>query len=231
MIDIHSDIRNKLIDLSEPKYRDFSMKLIPGCECMLGVRLPILRRLAKEIVHTGQWKDYVEDIDKPYIEEILIQGMILGFINVPFDEWTSMIDRQVTRVTNWSTCDTFVSSLKQTNRCRGEMWQHLQRYLVSTRAYDLRFSAIMLMAYFIVPEYIDRVLELLNKIHHEEYYVKMGVAWALSVCYVKFPNKTMQLFRHNELDDFTYNKALQKICESFRVSKEDKIVIKAMKRK
>ena len=231
MIDAHSDIRNKLEALAEPKYRDFSMKLIPGCERMLGVRLPALRRLAKEVAHTEQWKNYVEDIDKPYLEEILIQGMILGFVNVPFDEWAAMIDRQVSRITNWSTCDTFVSSLKQTNKCRDDMWKHLRLYLVSTEAYDLRFAAIMLMAYFIVPEYIDSVLALLNKIHHEEYYVKMGVAWALSVCYVKFPDKTIQLFKHNELDDFTYNKALQKICESFRVSNEDKIIIKAMKRK
>ena len=87
------------------------------------------------------------------------------------------------------------------------------------------------MAHYIDADYIQNVLQWMNRIDHEGYYVKMAVAWALSVCYVKFPKETMLLLKENRLDDFTYNKALQKITESFRVSPEDKDIIRDMKRK
>ena len=87
------------------------------------------------------------------------------------------------------------------------------------------------MDYYLTEEYIDRVLEIYGNIKNDEYYVKMAVAWALSFCYIKFPEKTMNLFQKNILDDFTYNKALQKIIESNRVSKQEKDKIRKMKRK
>ena len=88
------------------------------------------------------------------------------------------------------------------------------------------------LEYFIVKEgYMwDRVLEILGKVHHEGYYVKMAAAWAVSVCYVKFPEKTEVFLRKNLLDDFTHNKAIQKIRESYRVSKEDKERLKELRR-
>ena len=78
---------------------------------------------------------------------------------------------------------------------------------------------------------VNNVLQWMDRISHEGYYVKMAVAWALSVCYVKFPQKTVNYLKENHLDDFTYNKALQKIIESYRVSTEDKEIIRSMKRK
>ena len=89
----------------------------------------------------------------------------------------------------------------------------------------------MFLSYFIDDIYIDEVLNYLNQITHRAYYVQMGVAWAVSVAYVKFPEKTMIFLKNNNLDNFTFNKSLQKITESFRVSDEDKSLIKSMKRK
>ncbi len=88
----------------------------------------------------------------------------------------------------------------------------------------------MLMDYYLTDEYIEPVLEILNHIHHEGYYVKMGVAWIVSVIFVKYEEKARKLLQKNHLDDFTYNKALQKIIESNRVSKEVKDAIRKMKR-
>lgn len=79
-------------------------------------------------------------------------------------------------------------------------------------------------------DYIDTTLELLQQAVHPGYYVKMAVAWALSVCYVQFPEKTLACMREGQFDDFTYNKALQKITESFRVDKEEKTFIRSLKR-
>lgn len=101
----------------------------------------------------------------------------------------------------------------------------------SDKEYEIRFGVVMAMAHYIDEEYINNVLQWMDRISHEGYYVKMAVAWALSVCYVKFPQKTVNYLKENHIDDFTYNKALQKIIESYRVSTEDKEIIRSMKRK
>ena len=57
----------------------------------------------------------------------------------------------------------------------------------------------------------------------------MAVAWCAATAYAKFPEKTMEFLKNNTLDNWTYNKALQKIIESTRVSNEDKDLIRSMK--
>ena len=107
----------------------------------------------------------------------------------------------------------------------------LKSYLCSTQEYEIRFSVVCLLDFFINEVYIDEVLDLLLQVHHEGYYVKMAVAWAISVCYVKFPKKTERVFEENLLDDFTHNKSIQKIRESYRVPKESKERLQKMRRK
>ena len=89
----------------------------------------------------------------------------------------------------------------------------------------------MLMDYYLTEEYIDKVLKIYDNIQNEGYYVKMGVAWAISMAYVKFPEKTMKLLKNNHLDNFTYNKAIQKMIESYRIDEKTKQILKEMKRK
>ena len=59
----------------------------------------------------------------------------------------------------------------------------------------------------------------------------MGVAWGIATTYAKFPQETQAFLLKNELDDFTYNKAIQKMLESYRVSAEDKEMLRGIKRK
>ena len=101
-------------------------------------------------------------------------------------------------------------------------FKYLLKYLESNKEYEIRFAVVSFLDYFISEEYIREILKILGSIKHEGYYVKMAVAWAVSVCYVKFPERTWELLEGNELDDFTHQKSIQKIRESFRVSKEEK---------
>jgi len=90
---------------------------------------------------------------------------------------------------------------------------------------------VMWMNHYLINEYWDLVFEYIDKIKSEYYYVKMAIAWLISVAYVKDSNKTLNYLKNNNLDTWTYNKSLQKIIESNRVSKEEKIKIKAMKKR
>ncbi len=135
------------------------------------------------------------------------------------------------QVNNWSVCDSFCSSLKVANKYKERVWEFIQPYIDSDQEYDLRFGVVMMLNYYLDREYIDLVLLILDRIKHEAYYVKMAIAWAISMCFIKYPDQTIVFLKDNTLDDFTYHKALQKITESHRVDQETKMQIRQMRRK
>lgn len=224
------NIRNTLFELQDKAYQKFQSGLCPNVNDIIGVRIPELRKLAKKISKENS-KEYLEKVPKEYYEEKMLQGFVIGYMKATLEERLTYLDKFVPIIDNWAICDCCASTFKFTNQYQKEMWKYLQKYLSSKKEFELRFAVIMLMDYYITEEYIDKVLEIYNNINNEGYYVKMGIAWALSVCYVKFQSKTMKLLQNNQLDDFTYNKALQKMIESDRIDNISKRKLKEMKRR
>lgn len=222
--------KEQLIALAEEEYQKFSAALIPTINNVLGVRLPELRKLAKNIAK-GDWRTYLRDADEEYFEEVMLQGMVIGYVKTELEEILRYVAEFVPKMDNWSVCDSFCISLKFTKTNRLRVWEFLQPYLLSDQEYEIRFGVVMLLTYYCDNEYIDRVLQRLDSIRHEGYYVKMAIAWAVSICFVHQPEPTMKYLQSSALDDFTYNKALQKITESLRVDQETKKLIRGMKRK
>jgi 3-methyladenine DNA glycosylase AlkD len=222
-------VRECIFSLADDEYRKFQSGLIPGINNILGVRLPSLRKLAKELAK-GDWQGYISAAQDDYYEEIMLQGLVIGYAKADIEEILRYVAAFVPKINNWAVCDWCCGSLKITKEHLTRVWDFLQPYLLSQKEYELRFGIVMLLSFYIEDEYIDRVLMLLDSVKHEGYYVKMAVAWALSICFVKYSEKTMTYLKKNTLDDFTYNKTLQKITESFRVDKETKTIIRNMKR-
>lgn len=216
------DIREKLILLSEEKYREFSSSLIPNIDNVLGVRLPILRKLAKEISKQKDWKEFL-GVDYQYMEEIMLQGMIIGLKGNLSD-----VKRFVPKIDNWSVCDSFCCSLKFVKEDLDEVWEFLQEYLNSDKEYYIRFGMVMLLNYFIEKDYLNRIFDIINSFKSDKYYAQMSVAWLVSICFVKFPNETFEFLKNTNLDVVTYNKSIQKITESLKVDKHTKLKIKAL---
>lgn len=223
-------IREQIFELADEEYQKFQSKLCPGIDNIVGVRIPLLRKLAKEIAK-GNWREYMKYAQDEYYEEVMLQGMVLGYVKADIEEVLSYITDFVPKIDNWSVCDSFCVGLKFTKTNMERVWDYIQPYLESKQEFEMRFGIVMLLDFYIEEDYIDRVLILLDEVKHEAYYVKMAVAWAISICYIKFPEKAMKYLNNNTLDDFTYNKGLQKITESLRVDKETKQLIKSMKRK
>ena len=223
-------VKEALKRLSEPGYREFSQGLIPGGLPLIGVRLPALRRLAKEVAVRSDWQSYLTDCPEQYFEETMLKGMVIGNANLSLEERLSWIAWFVPKIDNWSVCDSFCAGLKPVQKDREQVWGFLQPYLVSEQEFEARFGAVMLLDHYIVPEWIDRVLAALSGVKQPGYYVKMAVGWALSVCYVKFPNQTFPYLTGNEIDPETRKKALQKITESRRISGEQRELIRRMRR-
>lgn len=233
-------IRKRLMELSDPEYREFHSRLLPGITGILGVRTPALRSLAKELVKEG-WQEYISQTSAAweemgqgeagvYYDEMILWGLC---ISGGFKDWNTAcpyIKAYVPAINNWAVCDIFCGSLKIAGKYKEEAWELVQSYIHSDREYELRFAVVMLLSHFADEDHVYPALKLFDCIRHQGYYVKMAVAWAVSIYFIKLPEAVMPYLEHNRLDNWTYNKALQKITESLRVDREMKERIRAMKR-
>lgn len=229
-VTVGENMKQQLIALSEEDYRVFSSGLLPNTDHVLGVRLPILRKIAKRLAQSD-WKEYLQTAGEDSFEEIMLQGMVIGCVTCPVEERLLYIKEFVPKIHNWSVCDSFCAGLKFTRNHSDRVLDFLKPYFQSERVFDIRFAVVMLIFYYIQETTVSEVLNILDALQHQGYYAKMAVAWAVSACYVQYPERTMVYLKNNCLDDFTYNKALQKITESLKVDKETKNQIRAMKRK
>lgn len=226
---MEQSIKEQLLGLADAEYQRFATSLIPNINNVIGVRLPELRKLARTIAK-GDWRTYLAQAESDYFEEVMLQGMVLGYVKTDIDEILRYVADFIPKIDNWSVCDSFCTGLKFTLNNKERVWDYIVPYLLSDKEYEIRFAVVMMLNFFIEESYINRILSLLDKVTHEGYYVKMAVSWALSICYIKLPEHTMSYLLNNTLDDFTFNKALQKIIESYRVDQETKMMIRGMKR-
>ncbi|QQE73495.1 DNA alkylation repair protein [Brevibacillus composti] len=227
---MEKSLKQRLRELADEDYRKFSASLLPTIDNVLGVRLPELRKLAKTIAK-GEWRRYLEQAESDYFEEVMLQGMVIGYAQADIEEILQAVANFVPKIDNWSVCDSFCAGLKMTRTNKRRVWEFLQPYLTSEREYEVRFAVVMLLIYYVEDDCLEDILQRLDIIRHEGYYAKMAVAWAISICFVRAPERTMRYLGDNRLDTFTYNKALQKITESHRVDAETKKAIRRMKRK
>jgi len=223
-----NDIKMRLMELADDKYRAFSSSLTPGKDNILGVRITLLRKLAKEILK-NDWKTYLMNASDDYMEEVLLQGLVICGCKASPDEKLKLVADFVPRIDCWPVCDTFCSSLKLADTHKELVWDFIQPYLQSDREFEIRFGVVMLLHY-LNEEYAPLAFERLDRIKHDGYYARMAVAWVLSMYYVSCPELTLDYLRNNNLDTFTYNKTIQKITESYRVDKADKDMLRGMKR-
>ena len=228
-MDVES-VRNMLVDLADEDYRAFHSKLVPGTENILGVRVPELRKLAKKLVKEN-WREYFEAVPDMYYEEDMLRGFMVGYGKMDLEERLERIREFLPSIHNWAVCDCFCSTLKFTEKHRETVWEFLKPCFTSDKTDDLRFASVMALDYYTLPEYAHDVFHYFNHMKNSDYYVQMAVAWAVSVFYVHLPEMTEDYIRENRLDDFTHNKAIQKICESYRVDKETKARLRSLKRK
>lgn len=221
-------VREQLLEMCEQGYRKFTSALMPGVENVLGIRLPLLRRIAREIAR-GDWRQYLAEAQDHYFEERMLQGLVIGYLRCPVEEKLALVERFVPKIDNWAVCDSFCWRLRAAER--EPMWRFIQPYFRSGKEFDVRFAVVMALGNFVDEQHVESLLQRLGGIRHEAYYARMSVAWAVSVCYVKFPEQTRDWLHYSPLDDWTYNKSLQKIVESYRVDAAAKAEVRALRRR
>lgn len=223
------EIKQELQNKAEEKFKNFSSALLPNVNNVLGIRIPELRLIAKRLVQENSWQEYLQETPE-FMEEALIQGFIIGLAKIDNKTRFELIKSFIPKITNWEICDTFCSSLKFTKKNKPEVWNFLQKYTNSEKEFEIRFALVMMLGYFIKKEYLNEIFKILNDFSHEKYYAKMGAAWLISICFIKYPRETEEFLKTTKIDNETFNKAIQKISDSYRVEKSKKQYLKTLKR-
>lgn len=218
-------LREELFKNQDLKYKVFQSKLIPtlSADEIIGVRVPVLRKIGKRMAKENQ------DFPIEYYEEKMIKGFIIGYKKYDdISAFMKALSDFIPLIDNWAVCDCVCSSLKLTEKNRDILWDFLMQYQ-SASEYEVRFMIVMLMNYYLTDEYVDDVIKVFSSIKRDEYYINMAIAWALSVAFIKYEDKTMPLFENRVLSPWIHNKSIQKIRESFKVSKEKKEYLNSLK--
>ena len=226
------NIKEILLSHVDEKYREFNSSLIPDSRPILGVRIPVLRQIAKEIAKSD-WQTFLKQAPEDTYEEVNIKGFVIGYVKSDLETLLPYIAQHIEKIDDWSLCDGFCSNLKIVAKHRAEFLEFLLPYAEIDDEFKQRVVAVMLMDYYLDDVYIDRTLPILDSLKNEKYYCKMAVAWAVATAWAKQRDKTYAYMQpgNNTLDDWTYNKAIQKMLESYRVSDADKTMLRGMKRK
>lgn len=224
-------IKKRLFELADQKYKEFHGGLCPGTENIIGVRVPVLRKYAQELFKEQDWKQIIKAIDNEYYEEIMLQGMLIGKAkNEDINTILKYVEEYVPKIDNWAICDVFCAGLKITKKHKKEMWKFIQKYLKSDKEFEMRFGIVMILDYYIDDEYLKEDFKIFDSIKYEGYYAKMAVAWAISICLIKYYEDTVEYLKRAKIDNWTYNKSIQKAIESYRISNERKQELRKMKK-
>lgn len=225
----YRQILEEFSSLADPKYKKFHESLIPGTQTAYGVRVPEIRRIARQIVKNDP-QGFLALSQPASYEEIMLRGIVIGSMKAEIDDRLALTESFLPLIDNWAVCDTFCGSFSLKREPERErMWAFLRPLFRDRREFFARFAAVMFLGHFVTADYIEEGLALLSAMDQEQYYVQMAAAWALSVCYVKFPESTRALLEQKSLPKFVQNKSIQKIRESYRVSAKEKAALTAFK--
>ncbi|MBE6784589.1 MAG: DNA alkylation repair protein [Ruminococcaceae bacterium] len=222
------NIQQKLLEFQDKKYKQFNSKLIPNIspDTQIGVRIPHIRKIAKELKDTDEAKAFLNALPHKYFEENNLHGYLLEMIN-NFDKALEEIEKFLPYIDNWATCDTITPKIFRKNL--PALYEKIKVWLKSDETYTIRFGVNMLMKFFLDENFTEEVLLLVAEIRSEEYYVNTVRAWFFATAIAKQREATLPYLENKTLDKWTHNKTIQKCIESFRITKEDKSKLKEMK--
>lgn len=226
----YGDFLVHLQSLADEAYKAFHEKLCKTSAVpILGVRSPEIKRIAREIAK-GDAEGFLRVCGDAYYEECLVKAFVIAFVRKPLAEKRAWIDAFVPSIDNWAICDSFCVALKPKKNELTAMFDLCEEYLRRAGEYERRFALVLLLAHLIQDDYIDRIFELLPTVKNDCYYVHMAIAWCVSVCFVRYREKTIDFLKAQQLSVETHNASVQKIVESNRVEKADKDMVRTLKR-
>ncbi len=225
----YKEFVNYLISLQDKKYKEFHSSLVLNSKYeMIGIRAPIMRDISKKIAKSNieQFLKYAQD---KYYEEVMIQGLVISHIK---DEelFNKYFKKHINKIDNWALCDSFCNSIKIVRKHEEKYFKEAIKMSLDYEEFISRVGLVMILNHFINKNNLNIILDTLNKIQSDKFYINMAEAWLICEMYIKYPKEIKKFLENNNLNKFTQNKAISKIHDSYRVSKEEKELLKILKK-
>lgn len=227
---IISDIQKALFAKQDLKYQKFHSGLVPTIDpkSIIGVRTPDLRNIAKEFANRPDVDKFLSSLPHKYYDENQVHAFILSGIK-DYDECVAQVNRFLPFVDNWATCDQLRPKVFAQKKNHARLLKDAETWLGAGELYTVRFGIEMLMTHFLDEDFNPKFLKWVAKIHSEEYYLNMMVAWYFATALAKQWNATIPYIEKKRLADWTHNKAIQKAIESYRITDEQKKYLRTLK--
>lgn len=223
------DITEHLFSLSDEGYRQFQIPLMPTVEAerVIGVRTPLLRRMAKELAGSETARNFLTELPHTYYEENQLHAFLIEQI-ADFDACMAAVETFLPYVDNWSTCDGW--SPKVFGQYPQRLLEKIQQWIAVPHPYTVRYGIGMLQRYFLDHRFDPCYLSWIAQICREEYYVRMMVAWFFATALAKQYAETVVYLEEKRLSPWIHNKTIQKAVESYRISPEHKQYLRTLRK-
>jgi len=222
-----AELQTQLLSMHDEQYKCFNAKLIPTVDTktMIGIRVPILRKFAKNFFKTqpDQASAFMETLPHTYFEENNLHAFFIECMQ-SFEEAVQKTELFLPFIDNWETCDLFLPPVFK-KHC-DELYQYILRWLQSEHCYTVRYAIGLLLSLYLDAEFKPDMLALVAGVVSDEYYVNMMIAWYFSIALVKQYAVAVPYIEAKRLNTFAHNKAIQKACENRRIAPEIKAYLK-----
>ena len=222
-------ILDRLYELEDKEYAAFQAKLTPGVppESFIGVRVPMVRKLAKELIKANEYADFLQQLPHKFYDENMLHGLLVSEIK-DYDWCIAEVDKFLPYVDNWAVCD--IMSPKVFKKNKEALLTKIVEWSGSEHLYTSRFGIEMLMSHYLDDDFKPEYLDIPASVHSEEYYLKMMIAWFFATALAKQWDATIPYIENNKLDTWVHNKTIQKARESYRITDAQKEYLKTLKR-
>ena len=221
-------IREKLFEYRDPENAAFQAKLTPGIpqETFLGVRVPKLRMIEKQFRNTEESKKFLNTLPHKYYDENILHSVFISNLK-DYDQVLDALEVFLPYVDNWAVCDTLRPVVFKKQKVN--LLDKIKEWIASEKTYTCRFGIDMLMTYYLDDDFQEEYLALVADVHSEEYYVKMMIAWFFATALAKQWDAAISYIENKMLDSWVHNKTIQKACESYRITGEQKVYLRTLK--
>lgn len=223
-----TSFQERLFELQDKEYADFQAKLTPTVprENFIGVRVPLVRKLAKELIKDPYCEEFLNTLPHEYYDENMLHGLLISEMK-DYDEVIKKLDLFLPYVDNWAVCD--IMSPKVFKKHKDELLVEIKRWAKSSDTYTCRFGIEMLQTHFLDDDFKAEYLEIPAVVRSKEYYVNMMIAWFFATSLTKQWDATVPYIEKQRLDKWTHNKTIQKARESYRITDEQKKYLNTFK--
>ena len=223
-------LQERLFAMAEKEYGQFQAKLIPTVDpaLILGVRMPKLRALAREISGSAEAEAFLRALPHTYFEENQLHAALIERLR-DYPACLAATERFLPFVDNWATCDCF--SPKVFGKNRAALLDEIRRWITSDKTYTVRFAIKQLITWYLDESFFPECLAMVAAVNSADYYVKMMVAWFFATALAKQYEAALPYLEQERLPVWIHNKTIQKAVESYRITPEQKMYLRSLRKK